>query len=349
MKRKNFNALPIALTGCGLGFSTLTNGWKLVGDNFGQNINWITYIGQSFLVIFVLLMLIKYFITPKQFVSESKTNVVGSLIPTLFMALFSFSSFLKSFNIHWLPEIIWLGFMVIFLIYIFWFMIFQFKNWKWENIMACWFVVWVGIVVFCVSSPNMGRGMPNEQIVMNIFRNISQIVWYFGFTGYCISLPFILFRVLFVKPKVNKEQISTFGIFAAPPSLLLTGYLTTFNKFEIRDHNNIFLYILIPLAIIMTITVYIIMTITFRSKFKPLNACFTFPLAISFVAMIKISTHLFEINNGLSEFFKWLAIFEGSITTIVIFYVTFGLVIFSLNKLFFLDKKVSNKFINYFI
>lgn len=64
-------------------------------------------------------------------------------------------------------------------------------------------------------------------------------------------LPIMMYRIIFVE-HLDDGRLPTFAIMAAPPSLCLVGYLTSFS-----NPSEVIIYILLPLAVFMTILVYV--------------------------------------------------------------------------------------------
>lgn len=57
--------------------------------------------------------------------------------------------------------------------------------------------------------------------------NAGKAAFWFGFVTYLILLPIVIYRVLKVKG-MPEQTLPTIAIFAAPASLLLAGYMKSF-------------------------------------------------------------------------------------------------------------------------
>lgn len=123
------------------------------------------------------------------------------------------------------------------------------------------------------------------------FPNLTHIIFYIGFILYLIMLPIMMYRIIFIEP-IDDGRLPTFAIMAAPPSLCLAGYLTVFS-----NPSEIIVYILLPLAIFMTLLVYVSFFRILRISFNPSYASFTFPLAIGATAVLKYSNYLYTLNS----------------------------------------------------
>ncbi|WP_339021155.1 hypothetical protein [Spiroplasma endosymbiont of Atherix ibis] len=158
------------------------------------------------------LIIIKYLSKPKIFITEFKSPIIGSLIPTLFMASFSWTAFLNSIKVPWLGEIIWLLVLIFFVLYIICFSIYYIKNFSWKSVYPSWFVVWVGIIVFCVTGSTMGSSYTTIGLTVSQQKNfkeflecLSKTIWYLGFSAYLILLPIVLIKVLFIELKLKSN------------------------------------------------------------------------------------------------------------------------------------------------
>ncbi|WP_031543296.1 TDT family transporter [Mesoplasma photuris] len=343
-KKQNMSTLPIALSGTALGVMTLANSWSLWLEQYSHIAGIvITSIGFAILTILLVTIIIKYILHPHLFIQELKMPIIGSLIPTLFMATWGWAAFLSNQNIQapWIGEIIWLITLPVFLIYVTSFMVYHLKNFSMKSIFPTWFVIWVGIVVFCVTSSDMGKNLQglSELQMQNAqygFNKLAEAVWYLGFGGYMVSLPIIIYKVLFIELKVSKNTLLTYGIFGAPASLCLAGYLTITRNGNLAGLtvNEGILWFLFGLAVLLTLVDLIIFSCLITLKFIPLFACFTFPLAISSFAMGKVSNFAnLHYYNDLGTILHWVHLVEIIITTIIISYITISLSVYSIHKI----------------
>ena len=168
-----------------------------------------------------------------------------------------------------------------------------------------WFVPPIGIVVACISVPTQSL-LP-----------IAHLILKFGLIAYAIMLPLMLYRLCF-KDSIEDDRKPTLAILAAPASLTLTGYLSISS-----NPNTLVLLILFSIALVMTISVYLMLSHLLRIGFSPAYSAFTFPLAISATASYKMSvwsqtSNLFE---NYSTLFFLIGLIEGVIATFIIIYV----------------------------
>ena len=178
-----------------------------------------------------------------------------------------------------LGRILWLAAIGVHIIFCFIFFYHRARNFDLNHVIPSWFIPPVGIVVACVSGASMN------------FPNLTHIIFYIGFILYLIMLPIMMYRIIFIEP-IDDGRLPTFAIMAAPPSLCLAGYLTAFS-----NPSEIIIYILLPLAIFMTVLVYVSFFRILRITFNPSYASFTFPLAIGATAVLKYSNYLYALNS----------------------------------------------------
>ena len=176
------------------------------------------------------------------------------------------------------------------------------KEFDFQNILPSYFIPPVGIVVASVSGE------------MFNFSILCEILFYFGFISYFITLTFVIIRLRMGNiPSPNKP---TLAILAAPASLCLAGYLSL-NSVP----NPLLISILVPLSIIMTIIVYVMFFKLLRIPFNPGYSAYTYPVAISATAMVKFTGYLKNLGNAWTSSVEVFAIIEVYIAILIVFYV----------------------------
>ena len=127
----------------------------------------------------------------------------------------------------------------------------------------------------------------------------------------------------YLSEKINKNLAPAIAVLSAPASLCIAGYLTLTNS-----PNLILLGILFVTSIFNLVYVYIKIPASLREGFSPMHGAFTFPLAISLLAMLKVASYADFIGyTTMGVIFRGLAIFELVITTVLITYVIIGFLI----------------------
>lgn len=276
----NFNKVPTALGGLALGISSLGLLWQNV-YGFGK-------IPAAIIAgILLSLMIGKYVLHPRLIISDLKHPVLGSVFPTFCMALM-----VVSVSVAQYAEVaglsIWLFAIALHFTLFVTFCYFQFKNFNMKNVLPSWYIPPIGIVVACVT-------FQHHLASYAAFESFAVFLLYYGFAFYAISLPFVLYRWLFLGeiPAIAKP---TLGVLAAPASLTLAGYLSIEQAINI---NFMLCYFL--LAVSMTLTLCVLLVKLLKLPFNPGISAYTFPLVISATATTKLMHYLID-NNLVSTF-----------------------------------------------
>jgi exfoliative toxin A/B len=292
---KKLENYPIGICGTSLAFITLSNCWLVNGIKFLKPISII------FAICTLSLMLLRIVLFPKKILDEIKNPVLGSFYPTIDMAGLLIAAYFLDIAPS-LSKVLWLiciavhGFLFIV------FLGFRIKNFKITDMIPSWFVILIGVVVASASSKGMGYPL------------LAQYLFYFGFFWYVVAWPVMLYRIYRCE-KLEEHKLPTIGVMAAPGSLCIVGYLTSF-----ANPNPYILGFLILTSLFNLVLVYTYITDFLKKGFKPTYAALTFPLAISVLAMYKTSTYLGSLGLS-SSIFKFLGDLEIFIATYVIFYV----------------------------
>ena len=249
-------------------------------------------------------ILVKFIRQPRCLIDDLRHPTVGSVVPTLAMSMMLISHAIYPIAsvftiILWsLAVCAHIGFFVVF-------MYCRLRNWRLDHIVPSWFVPPIGIVVACLT-------VPAQSLML-----YAHIILYFGIISYAIMLPTMLYR-LSLGGKVEDMRKPTLAVLAAPASLTLAGYLTL-----ITVPNTLLVLMLFSIAIVMTISVYLMLFHMLKLPFSPAYAAFTFPLAISATAMMKMSywSTQHALFHSYSQYFYTAAIIEGILSTLVIGYV----------------------------
>lgn len=285
---------PVPIVGLTLGLAATGNMLQSYGEVY-RNIFGIL---SAILLILMIVKTIKY---PKGVKEALDNPVVASVFPTLSMAIMLLSTYLKPYAGQ-LAYIMWFIGISIHIILILWFTKKFVLSFKIKKVFPSWFIVYVGIVVASVTSPAFSM------------QNAGQVSFWFGFITYLILLPIVIYRVLKVK-EMPEPSLPTLAIFAAPASLLLAGYM---NSFQVK--NMIIVWFLMALSIIMYVAVIIKMFKLLRLKFYPSYSSFTFPLIISGIAMKLTNGFLNKSGQGI-HVLQYLIRFQEVIGVVIVVYV----------------------------
>lgn len=287
---------PVPATGLILGLAAAGN----LVQSYGEILR--TMFGLISAALFVL-MIIKIIKFPKGVKEALDNPVVSSVFPTFAMAAMLLSTYLKplapSFAFAmWIAAVIFHGVLIV---------LFTKKyvvNFKIKTVFPSWFIVYVGIVVSSVTAP---------AFKMIIF---GQTAFWFGFVSYIVLLPVVLYRVFKIK-EIAEPAKPTLVIFAAPASLLLAGYM---NSFEAK--NMAMVVFLAALSIIMYIGALAVLLNLLKLKFYPSYSAFTFPLVISGISMKLTNGFLIKTNQTV-EMLKYVVKFQEAAAVLIVLYVLY--------------------------
>lgn len=294
---------PIAMCGTSLAFITLTKCFGAFGFGF------IEPIAITFAIIGLYFMVLKVIFYPKRIVEELKNPVLGSFYPTFNMALFLIAGYIVQYD-KLMGRALWIVGVILHISIFLIFFGFRARKFKIEDMVPSWFVVLVGMVVGTVSGGAMG------------FPYISKGLFIVGLVLYIVVWPIMIYR-LFKKEKIMDAAMPSVGVLAAPASLCIAGYFSLTNT-----PNTILLIILFVTSIFNLIYVYLKIPKAIKKGFAPIQAGFTFPLAISTLAILKIATYLdFLGYSNAALVFRGVGVFEIVIATVVIFYVIINFII----------------------
>lgn len=257
-----FKKYPIPVAGLVLGLASAGNLIQAYGDLYRNLLGIIS-------VMLLMLLIIKFIGYPTEVKENLQNPVIAGVFPTSSMAIMILSTYLRPYILS-LSYIIWIIGFVLHVCLIVWFTRKFVVNFMIRQVFPVWFVVYVGIATASITGP-----------VYDLII-VSKIVFWYGFISYIILLPIVTYRVVIIK-ELSEQILPTLAIFLAPPSLLLAGYM---NSFQIK--NMIIIWILIILSLSMYCVVLIMLPKLLRLKFYPSYSSFTFPLIVSGIAVKKI-------------------------------------------------------------
>lgn len=287
---------PVPATGLILGLAAAGN----LVQSYGEPYRILFGIISAALFVMMIAKIIKF----PQGVRESLDNpVVASVFPTFAMAGMLLSVYVKPLApsvtlFLWIFAVIFHGVLII---------LFTKKyvlNFKIKHVFPSWFIVYVGIVVASVTAPAFNLTI------------IGKISFWFGLVTYLILLPVVVYRVVKVG-EIAEPAKPTLVIFAAPASLLLAGYM---NSFETK--NMPLTWFLAALSIIMYIVAFIALIKLLKLKFYPSYSAFTFPLVISAIAMKLTNGFLIKTNQPV-QWLKYIVKFQEVAAVLIVLYVLY--------------------------
>ncbi len=303
--------VPTPLGGLALGIASLGAAWSLISPEGAGSFK---IVSALIAAILVLKIIMKFILHPHLIKEELAHPVISSVMPTCAMAMMVVSQSLLSV-IPGAARVLWLVAVICHIVLFVSFVANRVGCFKLEHMVPSWFVPPVGIIVAAVTSHGMG------------FESLVYTLFVFGLGCYFIKLPVMFYRLMF-RASIPDAALPTFAIMAAPASLSLAGYLTITSQ-----PDPLLLVILAPLAVLMTLLVYIGFIRLLRLPFSPGYAAFTFPMVIGATALIKLTDWLLAHELfWLGSLTDRLSQIELLIATGIVFYVASRYIIFYLIK-----------------
>ncbi len=298
--------VPAQLAGLALAIASLGGAWSIFMPQLTQVFLGVTTPVAAALVLMVVL---KYLLNPGHVLKDLQHTVVSSVMPTLAMAMmvvaFNTAQLSSSELYKTLAQSLWLTAVVLHIALFMGFIAHRVCDFRMDDMVPSWFVPPVGIIVACVTSPPMG------------YPQLTCVLFLLGAGAYAVKLPIMLYRLVF-HSRITEAASPTFAIMAAPASLTLAGYLTISGI----NADMTVVMVLTPIAILMTLLVWLSFFKLMRLPFSPGYAAFTFPMVIGATALLKLDAlltarHIRYPQSLLSN----LAQLELAVATVVVLYV----------------------------
>ncbi|MXR37901.1 TDT family transporter [Rhodobacteraceae bacterium CH30] len=255
--------------GLALGIASL--GW--CWENFMPAGGMFQLAGAAIASILLLSLLLKFIHAPQLLCQDLAHPVVGSVVPTMAMALMIVAKALSLFSLP-LALTVWLLAIGLHLAFLATFIWHRARDFRLHHMVPSWFVPPVGIIVAAVSFPGGGLLWLAQGLVV------------FGLACYLVMLPLMIYRLVFAC-EVPDQAKPTLAILAAPASLALAGYLTV-----VQQPSPLLVGLLAGIAVLMTSVIYLFFLRLLRLPFSPGYAAFTFPMVIGATALYKLSAQL---------------------------------------------------------
>lgn len=286
---------PIAVMGTALGVITLTNAYAT------QHMTFLRPWGVAIEIITAIAMLLKFVIFPKSVWKDLNNHIAGSFYGAIDMGLFLVAAYFHK-DFPRVTEGFWIFCLLLHCLFIAIYSYFRIKNHKFSEMVPSWFVTYVGIATATMTSVGLGNAI--VAMVVACFATICYLGFYF----------FMLYKVFF--KKLEKSQITTVGIMAAPAALVLGALMTAFKDINVY----LFWFIIITMIFNILIDYYFIWKL-FRHGFNPGLAAFTFPLAVSTLVTFNLDKHLKLHHMWGVGLFKGIGYVELVVASLVILYV----------------------------
>ena len=293
--RKTIEKIPIPMAGLMLGVAALGNLVQSYGDIYRNILGVMSGI-------LLLLLIAKIVVDPEGIKKNMNNAVVASASAPLPMGIILLATFVKPYFPSF-SYVMWITGLILNVLLILYFTKKYVFNFSIKNVFPSWFVLYIGIVIGSVTAPAY------DKII------IGQYLFWFGFVCYLILLPIVLYRVIKIKG-IPEPALPTIGIFAAPASLCLVGYMNSF-----QDKNVVIVGFLAALSLIIYIMVLLQMPILLKLPFYPSVSSYTFPFVISGIAIKLTDGFLVKSNNPI-YWLKYVVKFQEFVAVLFIFYVS---------------------------
>ncbi|MCL6264540.1 TDT family transporter [Craterilacuibacter sp. RT1T] len=294
-------AIPTPMGGLALGIASL--GW--CWENFMPAGGMFQLTGAALAGVLLLALLLKFIHAPQLLRQDLAHPVVGSVVPTMAMALMVVAKAISLFSLP-LALTVWLSAIVLHLVFLTSFVWHRARDFRLHHMVPSWFVPPVGIIVAAVSFPG------------GSLLWLAQALIAFGLACYLVMLPVMIYRLVFAS-EVPDQAKPTLAILAAPASLGLAGYLTV-----VQQPSFLLVGLLAGIAVLMTSVIYLFFLRLMRLPFSPAYAAFTFPMVIGATALYKLSAQLgvWGLANKYVAQVHALADFELWVAALVVGYVS---------------------------
>lgn len=291
--KKIIQKVPLPICGVMLGFATLGN----LLQSYGEKVRYVCGILACFLLILVLLKLILF---PHMIIADMKNPIMASVAATFPMALMLLSTYIKPW-IGNVARFIWFFAILLHIILIIWFTVKFILKVQMPKVFASYYIVYVGIAAAAVTAPAYNA------------LSIGTATFWFGFIT--LILLFVLITVRYVKYKEVPEPAKPLiCIYAAPTSLCIAGYVQS-----VTPKSRGFLLAMLIAATILYVFALIKAIGYLKLKFYPSYSAFTFPFAVSAVAVKQTMACLANMGHPI-PWLSYIVLIETIIAVVFLLY-----------------------------
>ena len=278
--------VPLPLCGVALGLAALGNLLAAYSPYLKILCGVLAFVG-------ILFVTCKYLTMPDAFVTDMKNPVIASVSGTYTMTLMLLAGYIKPI-LPVFAMILWYVAIVLhFVLMIYFTLNFILKIKMPDDLMkvvASYFIVYVGIVVASVTAP--------------AFNNIAlgKICFWIGFILYIPLFFYVSFRYIKLgNKKIEAKALAC--IYAAPASLCVAGYISSFEQKNITFLTGLYLFSLVIYLFGLFVVADLFANFANNKEFKfyPSIAGITFPFVISAIAAKQFNAVLtkMDIQNGI--------------------------------------------------
>ncbi len=295
---KKLLSYPTPVAGLALGLAGIGAFWSGVSPRADYAL-----MAAILAALILIPLLLKFIVYPQQLLGDLKHPTVGSVVPTMAMALMLVGHAAGQFNVV-AGMLLWAvacvahaGFMLMFFYH-------RFCDRDLNHLVPSWYVPPIGIVVASLTLPSSS------------VHGVAAAIVYFGLLSYAVMLPIVLYRLI-MGDRVEAARQPTLAILAAPPSLVLAGYLSV-----VPNPNVVLVAALFTIALLMTTVVYLLLVKLLQLPFTPAYSAFTFPLVIGATATHKVACYVaVHWGQGCCHWISSLSTIEAVLASMMVAYV----------------------------
>ncbi|AWZ48026.1 TDT family transporter [Hathewaya limosa] len=292
--KKLAQRIPVPIAGLMLALATTGNLLLSYGSIYRN-------IFGSISGLILILLILKIFLDFKGILKDLENPIIASTIPTFTMGVMILTTYIKPY-IPLVAKGIWILAIILHCFLIVYFTVKFILKFNIKKVFPSYFIVYVGIAVVSITAPAYKA------------LSFGRVIFWFGFISYLMLLPIVTYRIFCVK-QIQEPALPTIIIMAAPPSLCLAGYISSF-----QEKSIIMIGFLTILSLIMFIVSLLYIPKILRGKFYPSYSALTFPLAITAVAMKQTNVFLIKNNNSIGAL-KYLVKIQELIAVSIVIYV----------------------------
>ena len=278
--------VPLPLCGVALGLAALGNLLAAYSPYLKILCGVLAFVG-------ILFVTCKYLTMSDAFVTDMKNPVTASVSGTYTMTLMLLAGYIKPI-LPVFAMILWYVAIVLHFVLIVYFTLNFILKIKLPDdlmkVVASYFIVYVGIVIASVTAP--------------AFNNIAlgQICFWIGFVLYIPLFFYVSFRYIKLgNKKIEAKALAC--IYAAPASLCVAGYISSFEQKNISFLTGLYLFSLLIylLGLFVAADLFANFAENREFKFYPSIAGITFPFVISAIAAKQYNAVLtkMDIQSGI--------------------------------------------------
>lgn len=261
--------VPLPLSGVALGFAALGNLLSAYNMSFKVICGVLAFIG-------LILITGKYLSDIEAFTTDMKNPVIASVSGTYTMALMLLAVYVKPVVPAFAIALWYIAIVLHFILIIYFTLNIVLKIKIPDEMMkiaASFFIVYVGIAVASVTAP--------------AFKNIvlGQICFWIGFILYIPFFIYVSYRYIKLgNKKIEAKALAC--IYAAPASLCVAGYISSFEQKNILFLGGLYIFSLLMYLVGLAVAIDLFVSFVKNNDFKfyPSFAGLTFPFVISAIA-----------------------------------------------------------------